>query len=254
MQRLAANIKSLREIKKLSQLSLAEELGINRARLAAYEEGRNEPPISLLIHLADHFHISLDALIRADLSKTDPEALLKIGKNRLLLPVMIDKENNDTIEVVTQKASAGYLNGFADPEYIEKLPLMSLPFRVTGKHRTFPIKGDSMPPLRDGSYVVGKYVESLEEVKNGNTYILITKDEGVVYKRVYRKNNVNIIELHSDNKNYDPYTVKASDVLEIWEFVCALNVSDKKEEEISLDSVMHLLKSMKVEIEGIKKR
>ncbi|MFL5752889.1 MAG: helix-turn-helix domain-containing protein, partial [Bacteroidia bacterium] len=136
MQKLSSNIKVLRELKNLSQGSLAEELGINRARLAAYEEGRNEPPLELLVSIADHFHISLDALIRADLSRTEPEALLKIGKNRLLLPVMIDKDNNDVIEVVSHKASAGYLNGYADPEYIEKLPLMSLPFRVTGKHRT----------------------------------------------------------------------------------------------------------------------
>jgi transcriptional regulator with XRE-family HTH domain len=253
MIKLSANIKSLRALKNLSQESLSDKLEITRARLAAYEEGRNEPPLDILIRIADHFHISLDALIRADLDKTEPDMLMKIGKNRLLLPVMIDKENNDLIEVVTQKASAGYLNGFSDPEYIEKLPLMSLPFRVTGKHRTFPIKGDSMPPLKDGSYVVGKYVESLDEIKNGNTYVLITKDEGVVYKRVFRKNNVNILELHSDNKNYESYTVKAANVLELWEFVCALNVSDKKEEEISLDSMMNMLKSMKVEITSLKK-
>ena len=58
---------------------------------------------------------------------------------------------------------------------------------------------------------------------------------------------------HSDNKNYQPYTVKATDVLEAWEFVCTLNISDKKEEELNLDSIMDMLKSMRVEIEGIKR-
>jgi len=254
MSKIASNLKELRNIQNISQDSLSKKLGITRSRLGAYEEGRNEPPIELLIKLSNYFHVTVDALIRADFSKTSPASLMKVGKNRLLLPIMVDKENNDTIEVVTAKASAGYLNGFSDPEFIDKLPLMNLPFRVTGKHRTFPIHGDSMPPLKSGSFVVGKYMESLDEIKNGNTYVLITKDEGIVYKRVYRGNNLSLLELHSDNKAYSPYKVKAKDVLEIWSFVCCLHTSDKNNEEISMENVIHLLKSMKVEIESINKK
>lgn len=254
MNTIANNLKQLRVIKNISQEVLAEQIGITRSRLGAYEEGRNEPPIELIIKFSDYFKVSVDALLRADFSKSNPENIIKIGNNRLLLPIIVDKDNNDVIEVVTAKASAGYLNGFSDPEYIEKLPLMNLPFRVTGKHRTFPIQGDSMPPLKTGSFVVGKYMESLDELKSGNTYVLITKEEGIVYKRVYRGNNLSMLELHSDNKNYQPYTIKAKDVLEIWSFVCCLHTSDKKEDEISIENVMHLLKSMKVEIESISKR
>jgi hypothetical protein len=43
-------------------------------------------------------------------------------------------------------------------------------------------------------------------------------------------------------------------VLEIWQFVCTLNVSDKKEEELNLESIMNMLKSMRVEMESIKQR
>jgi len=60
-----------------------------------------------------------------------------------------------------------------------------------------------------------------------------------------------ILELRSDNKAYQPYSVNASDVIEIWEFVCNLNISDKKEEELNLDSIMTMLVSMRVEIERI---
>lgn len=252
--KLATNIRVLRELKKLSQEALATELDITRARLGAYEENRNEPPIELIIKLADYFQISIDALLRADLRKTNPEHLIKIGSNRTLLPIVVDKENNDRIEVVTQKASAGYLNGYGDPDYIEKLPLMNLPFKVTGKHRAFPIKGDSMPPLKNGDFVIGKYVESITGVKNGNTYVLVTKEEGVVYKRAYKNDNQNLLELHSDNRNYSPYQVRLSEVLELWEFVCCLNISDKKEEEISLGSVMQMLRSMQVEMESIRRK
>lgn len=251
MSKIAKNIGVLRRIKKLSQEQLSIELDISRSRLGSYEESRAEPPYDLLIKIADFFHVSIDAMVRADLSKTSPDALLKIGKNRVLFPIVVDKDNNDEIEVVTVKASAGYLNGYSDPEYIEDMPLMKLPFHVTGKHRAFPIKGDSMLPVKPGSYVIGKYIESIKEIKNGYTYVLLTKNDGIVYKRLHSK--AETLELHSDNKSYQAYEVPFSEVLEIWEFVCCLDVSDKKEEEINMQSVMGMLRSLQVQMEQIKK-
>ena len=250
MGKIAKNMRYLRQIKKWSQEDLADELGITRARIGSYEEDRCDPPVDILIKLSSLFHIAIDALVKCDLTSVDPGSLMKIGNNRILFPIMVDKNNNDTIEVITAKASAGYLSGYSDPEYFEKLPLMNLPFKVVGKHRAFPIKGDSMPPLKDGSYVIGKYVESLNDVVNGNTYVVVTKDEGLVYKRLYK--NSKSIEFHSDNKQYQPYTVKASDILELWQFVCTLNLSDKKEDDLNLNSIMDMLRSMRVEIERIK--
>jgi len=252
MSKISFNIRHLRELKKLSQEGLADDLSITRARLGAYEEARNEPPIEILIKLSEYFQVSIDALVKTDLRKTDIKALMKIGDNRLLFPVMIDKENNDCIEVITEKASAGYLNGYSDPEYIEKLPFMELPFIVTGKHRSFQIKGDSMPPLATGDYVVGKYVESIFDIVDGGTYILLTKNEGIVYKRLYKR-PFERIELNSDNKSYHSYSIDNQEILEIWEFVCSLKISDKKEEEINVESMMKLLLSMKVELESLKK-
>ena len=246
------NIKHLRQLKGWSQLQLADELNISRARIGSYEEERCEPSIDILVKISALFHIAVDALVKCDLRKFNLENMIKVGENRLLFPIMVDKGNNDQVEVVTVKASAGYLNGYADPEYIQSLPLMNLPFRVTGKHRAFPIKGDSMPPLRNGCFVIGKYIESIRDIRDGTTYVLITRDEGVVYKRVYRKENA--LELHSDNRDYQPYTVKNSDILELWEFVCTLNISDTKEEELNLGSIMDMLRSMRVEIESIRGR
>jgi phage repressor protein C with HTH and peptisase S24 domain len=54
-----------------------------------------------------------------------------------------------------------------------------------GKYRGFPVEGDSMPPHQDGDIIVGRYVERL--VLDGKTYILITRDEGMVYKRLNKK-------------------------------------------------------------------
>ncbi len=246
MKHIASNIRHLRQLKSWSQEQLADKLDITRARIGSYEEERCDPPIDVLIKLSKLYHIAIDALIRADLRKFDLASMIKVGENRLLFPIVLDKNNNDLVEVVTVKASAGYLNGYADPEYFEKLPNMNLPFKIIGKHRAFPIKGDSMPPLKPGCFVIGKFLESIKDIKDGSTYVLVTRDEGIVYKRVYKKDQ--FLELHSDNKQYEAYKVKHADVLEIWEFVCTLNISDTKTEELNIDSIIKMLNSMRVEL------
>jgi len=254
MSRIDRNLRALRKLKEMSQETLSFDLDIQRARLASYEEGRAEPPYDLLIKIADYFHVAIDALIRGDLSKTKPEDLMKVGNNRILFPIMVDKDGNDMVEIVPVKAQAGYLNGYADPEYIESLQRMNFPFLPVGKHRAFPIKGDSMPPLADGSFVIGKYMEELREIRDGHTYILITKDDGIVYKRVYSHlKDESALHLHSDNKVYSPYKVKAEDILEVWEYQCAINTSKNKPEELNLESIMGMLRELKIEFEKIKK-
>lgn len=247
MKHIAGNIRHLRQLKGWSQEQLADRLDITRARIGSYEEERCDPPIDILLRLSRLFHIAIDALIKADLKKYNLDSMMTLSNNRILFPIVVDPKNNELIEVVTVKASAGYLSGYSDPEFIEGLPLMNLPFRITGKNRAFPIKGDSMPPLRDGCYVIGRFMESLKDIKNGQTYIVLTRDDGVVYKRLYVKGK--LIELHSDNKQYQPYTIKPADVLEIWEFVCTLNISDKKSEELNIDSIIRMLNSLRVEME-----
>ncbi len=255
MSRISQNIKYLRQLKGLSQEQLAEELHVTRSRIGGYEEARNEPPIDLLIRLSEFFHIAIDALIKGDLRKTNLEGLMKIGKNRILFPILMDSEGNDMVELVPMKASAGYLKGYADPDYMERLPKMQLPFLPTGKHRAFPIKGDSMPPIREGSFVIAKYLERLEDIKNGHTYIVVTKDDGLSYKRLLNLNKKEgTIECHSDNKMYAPYKVNLNDILEVWEYTCSLNMSEYDQSELNLDSIMNMLRSLHVEIEHIKKK
>ncbi len=254
MSKISSNIRFLRQLKGLSQEQLADDLKVTRSRIGGYEEARNEPPIDLLIRLSEYFHIAIDALVRGDLKKTNLDGLMKIGKNRILFPILLDSDGNDMVELIPLKASAGYTRGYADPDYIEKLPQMKLPFLPSGKHRAFPIKGDSMPPIREGSFVIAKFLERFEEVKMGQTYIIVTKEDGLSYKRIMAFNKKEgAYELHSDNKLYAPFKVKAHDILEIWEYTCCINMNQYQNDELNLDSIMNMLKGLKVEISEIKK-
>jgi transcriptional regulator with XRE-family HTH domain len=242
MKKISKNIAHLRHIKGVSQEFMADELGITRSRLSSWEEHRADPPIDLLIKLSEYFNVSVDSLIKIDLTKVqDLRDLLKIGGNRILFPVMVDKEGRDLVELVPVKASAGYLHGYSDEEFIENLPRISLPYAMNGKFRGFPIIGDSMPPLEQGAFVVGQYVEKLSDIKDGKTYIVLTQNDGLVYKRLYNKIEIDgSIELHSDNKAYLPYSIKPDDVFEIWSFVCSINPSDRQVSDLIYDAIMNI--------------
>lgn len=247
------NIRYLRAEKKISQEKLAESLGITRGRYVKYEDGTSEAPYEILKSISYFYHISIDLLLSVDVRKVPMDELLKLEDNRLLLPITVDKYGESFIEVVPHKAKAGYLTGYADPEFIESLQYISLPFLGSGKFRGFPVEGDSMPPHEDGSIIVGRYVENLGGVVDGKTYIFITKDEGIVYKRL-NKNKKNVLVVESDNSFYPPYEVKASDILEIWEYKCNIGLSDRKQEISETESVKDMFLELKREINELKNR
>jgi len=253
MKPIQINIKHLRMLKEFSQERFAEELQWTRSIVGSYEEGRSEPPIDRLIDLSNYFNIPIDILVKNDLRLAKSTSFIDIGSKRVLFPITVNENNEDLIEIVPAKASAGYLEGYADPEYIEQLQKIKLPFLPTGTHRAFPIKGDSMLPVKDGSFIVAKFVEDLSDVKDGRTYIVLTKDDGLVYKRVYNKiKEHNTLLLSSDNKFYNPYEVDVEKVLELWEFTCCINTQEYKEEELKLSSIMNMFQELKVELKSIK--
>lgn len=253
MKPIQANIRHLRVLKKLSQERFADDLGWTRSVVGSYEEGRSEPPIERLVDLSNYFDIPIDILVRKDLRKAKDTSFIEVGNKRVLFPVTVNEDNEDLIEIVPAKASAGYLSGYDDPEYIEQLQKIKLPFLPTGTHRAFPIKGDSMLPVKDGAFIVAKFVEDILDVKNGRTYIVLTKDDGLVYKRIYTPDHdERHLLLSSDNKAYQPYVVPRANILELWEFTCCINTQEYDEKELKLSSIMTMFQELKVELEAVK--
>jgi hypothetical protein len=61
-----------------------------------------------------------------------------------------------------------------------------------------------MLPIQSGSIILGEYMDNWNEVKVGETYIVVSKNEGVVYKRAGNRFKENKeLKLISDNKVYD---------------------------------------------------
>jgi len=254
MNNLSNNIKHLRTLKSLTQEQFAKDLKVSRSRISSYEENRAIPPIDFLIELSEYFNISMDILIKNDLTSATETSFIKLNNQRILFPITIDQKDEDLIEIIPMEASAGYLRGYSDPEYIEHLSKIKLPFLPTGTHRAFPIKGDSMLPVKSGSYIVARFIDDVRNVKDGKTYIVLTLNDGIVYKRVYNKiKEHQMLLLASDNKKYDPYYVPIDEVLELWEFTCSINTQEYDEHELKISSIANMLTELGVELKELQK-
>ncbi len=219
MSNISANLKYLRKKKGITQQQFADVMGIKRSLVGAYEEDRAEPKYELLKKIANFYEFTIDEFINEIINDKWKPKLKSQGANLRILSISVDKDDNENIELVPVKASAGYLNGFSDPEYIRELPKFHLPLPglKQGTFRAFEITGDSMLPIQQGSIIVGEYLDNWNDVKTGETYVIISKNEGVVYKRAGNRFKENKeLKLISDNKVYDPYAIAAEDILEIW--------------------------------------
>lgn len=247
----ADNIRFLRGKKGLSQQSFADEiLIISRDRYSKYENGRSEAPYEILIKISKYFNISIDLLLTVDIRKYPLEDVLKLPDNRIVLPVVVDKLGNNSIEIVPQKASMGYLSGYSDPEYIESLQRVSLPFLTNGKYRAFPAKGDSMPPFKDGSYIIGKFIENIEELKPNKSYVFVTLNDGISYKR-FKSINSKSVTVISDNSFYEPYEIPLGEIVEIWQYASGIFPEDFEPDNLEIYNLKDMFLELRRDIKRL---
>lgn len=254
MSILSENMRYLRSQTGTSQQKTADALVITRGRYAKYEDGASEPPVELLIKISRYFHVSIDLMVSADLRKIPLKEIMELPDNRILLPVKVHHNGENIIEIIPHKASMGYLSGYADPEYIENLQTISLPFLGAGTYRAFQVEGDSMPPYKDGAFIIGKYLEKATELKKGKSYLFVTRSEGITYKRLVKAEE-EAITVAADNLFYEPYSIPLADIFEIWEYACSILTDEFTKEDFNTDQqqIIEMLKELKKEVNELKK-
>jgi transcriptional regulator with XRE-family HTH domain len=228
---LSANLKYLRKnhSSRPTQAEMANLLGVSISTFGSYEEGRAEPKLENLQKITSFFGISIEDLLTRDCSsKPVGEGLVlpkasagqSLQPGPTILAITLDKEGKDNIEWVPVKAAAGYTAGFGDPGYVQKLPAFQVPFLdQRKKYRAFTIEGDSMLPIPSGSMIFAEYQDNWTQIKDNTACIVITRSEGIVFKRVFNYlKSQNCLLLVSSNPVFAPYLVGASDVLEVWKF------------------------------------
>lgn len=205
------NLKYLRKLRGWTQEEFSVKLGIKRSLLGAYEEERAEPRIDVLEIVCDIFKLTMDEILRKDLSDNKSNYMAKRRAMKLA-------SGRPDIPFVPVKAAAGYLAGYGDPEFIDELNTFTLPMLSGGNYRAFEIVGDSMLPTPSGSVIVGEKIDNFDDLKNNAACIVVSRHEGIVYKRIQKNGrSKSKLTLVSDNPVYHPYTMNADDVLEMWQ-------------------------------------
>jgi transcriptional regulator with XRE-family HTH domain len=260
----SSNIKFLRKRKGLTQDEVAERLDMKRPTLSGYENEISQPTISALLTFSKFYNIAIDTLLNIEMAKLSElqlrqlehgeDVFIKGGRLRVLATT-INTDNNENIELVNEKAKAGYATGFADPEFISQLPRFQLPFlSKQKKYRTFQLSGDSMLPIPNGSWVTGEYLQDWNEIISGNAYIVFTIDDGIVFKVVENMiQKEGILKLYSLNPLYEPYNVPVSEIKEIWKFIHFIS-KELPEPMLPQNELLKTVASLKNDMDKVKSR
>jgi transcriptional regulator with XRE-family HTH domain len=241
------NLKYLRKLRGWTQEEFANKLRIKRSLLGAYEEERAEPRIDVLEVVCDMFKLTLDDILRKDLSDNKSNYLAKRRAAKLAA-------GRADIPFVPVKAAAGYLAGYADPEFVDELNTFTLPMLTGGNYRAFEIIGDSMLPTPSGSVIVGEKVEDLEDIKNNAACIVISRNEGIVYKRVQKNGRQKSkLTLASDNPSYHPYTINSDEVLEMWQAQVVIARANQQQ-RWDMAQLSNVVSNLQQQVSSLKKR
>lgn len=260
------NLKHLRKKNGLNQQEIADLVEKGDGTISNWEKGTAEPSFADINEISKYFRVSMNDMLFTDLSIESPIEEKKeiknrlnaspkasrsaslISKNRLNEPsgeytrmpkvVTIDSTGADNITFVPIRASAGYLAGYEDPEFIQTLPTYKLPGLSHGTFRVFEIYGHSMvPTFFESDRIVCRYVENFNEIRDNRVYTVVTRREGIVAKRVVnRLSREGKLILNSDNQRhpgeYPPIILDPEEVLEIWYGVMYLSRQMREPGEI----------------------
>jgi transcriptional regulator with XRE-family HTH domain len=248
MSQAGQNLKYLRKLRGWTQDEFAIKLGIKRSLIGAYEEERADPRLDVLEIISNMFKVSLDELLLKDLGDTSNNYLAKRRQQKMMVA------ERNVIHFVPVKAAAGYLAGYADSEFIDELNTFTLPMLAGGNYRAFEIIGDSMMPTPSGSIIVGEKIESTDDVKNNQAYIVISRNEGIVYKRIDKNNRAkNKLTLISDNPQYQPYQVNAEDIVELWQAQMVIS-KVSQQQRWDVNSLANMVNTLQSQVSSLKKK
>ena len=248
MSQAGKNLRYLRRLRGLTQEEFADKLEIKRSLLGAYEEERADPKLEVCEKISQIFKISLDELLLNDLSESKGDYLARRRLQKL------SNDSRNIIQFVPIKAAAGYLAGYEDPEFIDELNTFTLPMLGSGNYRAFEIVGDSMLPTQSGSIIVGEKLEALEDVANNSAYIVVTRNEGIVYKRIQKNAKTKAsLMLVSDNPSYQPYNVSSTEILECWSAQFIIS-KQQKYNKFDVDSLANIVTNLQAQVTSLKKK
>ena len=152
---------------------------------------------------------------------------------------IIPATNFMNVPLIPVRASAGYLTGYGDTEYIDTLPTIPVIVDRTyhGRYRCFEVDGDSMDDgtrdaICDKDIVLGREVKQEFWKCKLHIYdwdfIIIHKD-GVTIKRIIEHDTeAGIIKCHPLNPMYNDFELSLNEVYELYNVIKIVDRSTRR--------------------------
>ncbi len=188
-------IKRAREMRGMSQLGLAKQIGVPFQRVSEWERGVVSPSARYLRAIADALSVSLDWL----LSGVGPVELPQKGEGRFALSAV----------PVYGTVPAGPPYDPGDPGVID---VMAVPAEYSGRDVFgLVVKGDSMAP----TLVDGDRVLVARDIKPKDGMVVVARLNGGEYTIKRMRSQGNLLILSPDNPNFQPIIISPEDSCEI---------------------------------------
>jgi transcriptional regulator with XRE-family HTH domain len=158
--------------------------------------------------------------------------------------------HKNTIQIVRRFQYNDYLMKNKELNFLRTLTEFNLPTLPVGEYRAFEATEDF---AFEGALLIGSLVKNWYEINDSKNYVLVTKPQGIIYRRVY--NQVKIkgsLLLSSDNHRFPSTEISINDVIETWEIKAFLSYT-LPEPSTSFDKLSHLVGEMRYELDRLKK-
>lgn len=215
------DIEALQKISSFHDISIDNLLNTDLPNVHLNGNAKSEENVHLNVHGNVHpnaLSVVIEEPVYHELG--EPELPMKRGKKQShFMPriVTMDSQGNENAVYVPVKARAGYLLGYGDAQFIEKLPAYRLPGHAHGTYRIFEVDGVSMfNTLQDKDRVVCRWT-AISELNDDRVHVLVTKDHGILIKRILNRLSEGKLICKSDNNHKGEYPNIVLDIHEVFE-------------------------------------
>ncbi|MCF0074003.1 helix-turn-helix domain-containing protein [Dyadobacter sp. CY261] len=247
MKSFGERLRHIMELKSQSAYIVSKHTGVSEATIGRLLKDSNKPNQATISTLAGHFGVNVSWLGEGE-GEMMKEPGSKSATESNAVPINIPETPFETIKredgtefldigegrflmvtpLVEQVGYAGYVSGWADPEYVEELPKHAVVVNKLhfGTYRTFQVRGDSMNnesigSIASGDLVTGRRLQRKHWTSklhfNKHPYWVIVKYDGIIIKKIVGHDvESGVITYESLNPNYGGGAVHLDEVQELY--------------------------------------
>ncbi|WP_435355099.1 helix-turn-helix domain-containing protein [Emticicia sp. SJ17W-69] len=180
----------------------------------------------------------------------EPYVAPKVTPPIVEIPFTQNQADNLNIQLVKRFQFNDYLVRYSDLSFLKSLVSFCLPNLPAGDYRAFEAGEDF---AFEGALLIGSLITNWAEIKDGKNYVLVTKSQGIIYRRVYNQVKIKgTLLLSTDNNRFPSSEISYTDVIETWEIKSFVSQT-LPEPSTPYSKLGNLVDEMKFELERIKK-